>query len=115
MTPAGFDLAAEVVSPGNTRREVAGKVSAWLGAGTRLVWVVNPRDETVTIHEAGRAPRRLGASDTLDGAPLLPGFRLPVATSSHGDGGRMRRAVSRRSGFDLRCPSSPPSSCSSCC
>ncbi len=79
MTPAGFDLAAEVVSPGNTRREVAGKVSAWLGAGTRLVWVVNPRDETVTIHEAGRAPRRLGASDTLDGAPLLPGFRLPVA------------------------------------
>ena len=66
------DLAAEVVvvSPGDTRRE---------GAGTCLVWMVNPGDETVTIHEAGRAPRRLGASDTPGGAPLLPGFRLPVA------------------------------------
>lgn len=73
------DLAAEVLSPGDTPKETAAKVSAWLAAGTHLVWVVNPKDETVTIHESGHAPRRLGASDTLDGAPLLPGFRLPVA------------------------------------
>ena len=73
------DLAAEVLSPNDTRNAVATKVAAWLAAGTHVVWVVNPKDETVTVHESGRAPRRLNASDTLDGAPLFPDFRLRVA------------------------------------
>ena len=73
------DLAVEVVSPGDTRREVAEKVAAWLSAGTRAVWVVSCRDTSITIHEPGRTPRRLTEKNTLDGAPLLPGFRLPVA------------------------------------
>ena len=30
-------------------------------------------------HEPGLAPRRLETSDTLDGAPLLPDLRIPVA------------------------------------
>ena len=33
----------------------------------------------MTVHERDHAPRRLAAADTLDGAPLLPGFYLPVA------------------------------------
>ena len=73
------DLAAEVVSPGDTRNAVAAKVAAWLAAGTLVVWVVNPEDETVTIHEPDRAPRCLGASAALDGAPLFPDFRLRIA------------------------------------
>ncbi len=73
------DLAVEVVSPGDTRREAAEKVAAWLSAGTRAVWVVSYRNTSITIHEPGRTPRRLTEKNTLDGAPLLPGFRLPVA------------------------------------
>ena len=72
------DLAAEVVSPGDTRPQVASKVDAWLAAGARVVWVADPRDSSVTVHELDHAPRRLAAADTLDGAPLLPGFHLPV-------------------------------------
>ena len=68
----------EVTSPGDTRREVADKVASWLAAGTRLVWVVDVRRATVTIHEPDGTPRRLAGSDALDGEPLLPGFRLPV-------------------------------------
>lgn len=83
--PAAFwdgapDLAVEVVSPSDTRREVAEKVAAWLAAGSRAVWVVSARDASLTIHEPGRAPRRLTGKDTLDGEPLLPGFHLPVAS-----------------------------------
>ena len=73
------DLAVEVTSPGDTRPEVAEKVTSWLAAGTRVVWVVDPGCASVTIHEPGAAPRRLAATDVLDGAPLFPGFRLPVA------------------------------------
>ena len=73
------DLAVEVVSPGDTRPQVASKVDTWLAAGARVVWVADPQDESVTVHQRDRAPRHLTAGDTLDGAPLLPGFRLCVA------------------------------------
>ncbi len=73
------DLAVEVTSPGGTRREAADKVASWLAAGTRLVWVLEPRRATVTIHGPDGGPRRLAGSDVLDGEPLFPGFRLPLA------------------------------------
>ena len=72
------DLAVEVTSPGDTRREVEEKVASWLAAGTCLVWVVDPKRVVVEIHEPDGAPRRLERSDMLDGEPLFPGFRLPV-------------------------------------
>jgi len=53
-------------------------VASWLAAGTRLVWVVDPKRVMVEIREPDGAPRRLEGSDVLDGEPLFPGFRLPV-------------------------------------
>jgi hypothetical protein len=32
----------------------------------------------VTVHRPGCPPRRLARGDTLDGGPVLDGFRLPV-------------------------------------
>ena len=83
--PAAFwegapDLAVEVVSPGDTRPEVAAKVASWLAAGTRVVWVVDPGRRSVAVHEPGATPWHFAAdADIVDGAPLFPGFRLPVA------------------------------------
>ena len=48
--PGAPDLAVEVVSPGDTYAEVEGKVAAWLGAGTRMVIVVDPSSSVVRIH-----------------------------------------------------------------
>lgn len=73
------DLAAEVVSPGDFRREVAEKIRDYLAAGTRLVWVIDPRRRTVTVHRPGADPRVLGPDDLLEGGDLLPGFALPVS------------------------------------
>jgi len=36
------DLAVEVVSPEDTKREVAEKVNMWLAHGTQTVWVADP-------------------------------------------------------------------------
>jgi len=74
------DLAVEVVSPGDSEREVAEKVEEYLAAGTRLVWVVRQRHKMVAVHEPGKPPRVLTTAHTLDGGDLLPGFSLPVAT-----------------------------------
>ena len=82
--PAGYwqgapDLAVEVLSPSDTVFEVDAKVTAWLEAGTRAVWVVNPQRRVVTIHRAGEAPRTLSEGETLTGDDVVAGFQMPVA------------------------------------
>jgi Uma2 family endonuclease len=76
--PGAPDLAVEVISPGDLYTEVAEKVADWLAAGTALVWVVDPRRRTVTIHAGTTQMRTLSIEDTLDGEPVVPGWRLDV-------------------------------------
>src|SRR4051812_28964652 len=57
--PSGYidgvpDLAVEVVSPRDTRREVAEKVDMWLANGTAVVWVVDPKPQTIVIRRVGQ-------------------------------------------------------------
>ncbi len=73
------DLAVEVRSPSNSAPDIQRKVALYLRAGTRLVWVVDPARQQVTVHAAGDAARTLVAQDVLDGGDVLPGFRVPVA------------------------------------
>lgn len=72
------DLAVEVLSPGNAPAAMAAKVRDFLAAGARAVWVVDPSRQEVTVHRSDRPPETLSRKDTLDGAPAVPGFRLPV-------------------------------------
>jgi Uma2 family endonuclease len=72
------DLAVEILSKGNTRREMARKRKEYFLAGTRLVWQVNPRRRTVDVYTAPDAFTTRTESDTLDGGDVLPGFALPV-------------------------------------
>ncbi len=72
------DLAVEVLSPNDRPTEVADKVATWLAYGTRLVWVVDPRRRSVGEHRPGQPERVLTEADVLDGADVVPGWRLPV-------------------------------------
>ena len=82
--PRGFargapDLVAEVISPDDTYEELDLKVQQWLRAGTRLVWVVNPRSTSVAVHgPAGEVTLR-GHGDMLDGGDVLPGFACRIS------------------------------------
>ena len=51
----------------------------WLNAGAALVWVVNPRQRTVTVHRQGGTATLLTISDVLDGEQVVPGFSIRVA------------------------------------
>ncbi len=73
------DLAVEVVSPTNTAVEVIGKVQEYFGAGVRRVWVVYPTVRQVYDYNDPASVRILRDTDALDGDPVLPGLRLPVA------------------------------------
>jgi Uma2 family endonuclease len=76
--PGAPDLAAEVVSPGDSRREVQEKVFEWLEAGARMVLVLEPDDRTVTVYRSRDSVRILGPDDVIDGEDVVPGWRCPV-------------------------------------
>jgi Uma2 family endonuclease len=77
--PGAPDLAVEVMSPGDTKREVADKVAEWLDAGAELVWVVNSKLRTVSVYRPFADSVTLTVRDTLDGGAVVPGFRLAVS------------------------------------
>jgi Uma2 family endonuclease len=72
------DLAVEVLSKSNTRREMAGKLREYFEAGVRLVWYVDPKKQVVTVYTAPDQSTVLRIDDTLDGGDVLPGFALPL-------------------------------------
>jgi Uma2 family endonuclease len=72
------DLVVEVVSPNDTYSEVLEKVAAWLDAGVRIVFVVDPRRRTVAVNRPGQPVRILSGDDVLDGEDIVPGWTLPV-------------------------------------
>ena len=77
--PGVPDLAVEVVSPDDTKREVAEKVNMWLAHGTVSCWVADPEAMTRTIHRTGDEPLRLATQDNITNEPTLPGFVLPIS------------------------------------
>ena len=71
------DLAVEVWSPDDTKREMLDKARRWLAVGAREVWLIDPRQETVQIPRPdGQAT--LSKDDTLTSPDVLPGFSLPL-------------------------------------
>ena len=81
--PTGYfegvpDLAIEVVSPDDRKREIAEKVNMWLAHGTASCWVADPNAKTLTIHRTGDKPIRITATDELRNEPALPGFVMSL-------------------------------------
>lgn len=72
-------VAAEVLSPEDRPGKVMRKIAEYLQAGVRMVWVVDPEDQTVTVHRPDRAMTVLTSTRELTGDDVLPGFRWPIA------------------------------------
>lgn len=80
--PGAPDLAVEVLSPGDTKREVEKKVGQWLSAGSRLVWTVDPAKKSVTVYRASAASSSASTfseTDVLDGEDVVLGFHCHVS------------------------------------
>ena len=76
--PGAPDLAVEVLSPDDRVSEVEEKVSEWLAAGARQVWVVSPKMRTITVYSSETNIRTLTENDTLTGGDVVPQFKILV-------------------------------------
>ncbi|HLX61916.1 MAG TPA: Uma2 family endonuclease [Planctomycetota bacterium] len=72
------DLAVEVISPGNTVKEMERKCGEYFKSGAKLVWMVYPKTRTVTVYSSPARSVTLAEEDVLSGGTILPGFSLEV-------------------------------------
>lgn len=77
--PFAPDLAVEVLSRGNTVREINEKIAMYFAAGARAVWVFNPKKKTAAVYDSPSDVCVLSEQDTLEGGEVLPGFRLELS------------------------------------
>jgi Uma2 family endonuclease len=75
----GCDLAIEIISPSNTRREMERKLADYFAAGVAVVWLVYPQQREVVVYSAPTQSTKLRGEDIIDGGALLPGFSIAVA------------------------------------
>lgn len=83
-TPDGFPigaptLAVEVISPNDLWHEVEEKLDVYFEAGTKVVWLVDPKRQTVTVRRPGGPAANYIVGEIIPGGEILPGFELPVA------------------------------------
>jgi Uma2 family endonuclease len=72
------DLVVEVLSEGNTPREMDQKLHDYFAAGVRLAWYVLPNLQEVHVYTAPDRREVVTREHTLHGGEVLPGFTLPV-------------------------------------
>jgi len=81
--PKGFlrvapDLAVEVLGPEEKVSDYDEKVAEYLSWGVRLIWLVDPNTETVTVVRANGDREVLKGNDVLTGEDVVPGFKIKV-------------------------------------
>ena len=78
--PVAPDLAVEVVSPTDKAFDVTDKVREYFAGGVKQVWQIYSNVEHVLVFTSPTAVRILTRADELTAEPVIPGFRLPVAS-----------------------------------
>lgn len=76
--PFAPNLAVEVISRTDDWSEIAFKANQYTQAGTQLVWAVDPYTHSVFVFRPNQPMTLLNQTDELDGADVLPNFKLLV-------------------------------------
>jgi Uma2 family endonuclease len=71
-------LVVEILSPNDVLVEINRKLDLYLGAGVRLIWVIDPHDRTVVIYRPECEPEMVNIRQHLAGGDELPGFHIAI-------------------------------------
>lgn len=73
-------LAVEILSPSDQAQDVDEKIEEYLRCGVKIVWIVDPRFQTITVYRPDAEPVLFNRTQTIAAEPHLPGFSVPVAS-----------------------------------
>jgi Uma2 family endonuclease len=73
------DIHIEIVSPEQSVKKCREKLTFSTANGCPLGWLIDPIRKTVHVFRPGQRAKQVPADGILDGDPVLPGYRLPVA------------------------------------
>ncbi|MDJ1178302.1 Uma2 family endonuclease [Roseofilum sp. BLCC_M91] len=74
--PLSPDFVIELRSPSDSLKLLQAKMQEYMDNGTRLGWLINPKNRQVEIYRQGQAKQVLDNPLTLSGGDILPGFVL---------------------------------------
>lgn len=72
------DLAIEIESPNDRKRDLQQRVRDYLDGGAKRVWTLHPRARSAMIYHPDGFARMLREDDALADEGLLPGLRIPL-------------------------------------
>ena len=73
------DLVVEILSPSDSIEALHQKIVEYFESGARLIWVLNPEEETVLVYHSPQPDRLLRTGDSIDGEDVVPGFSMPLS------------------------------------
>ena len=73
------DWSIEILSPGQTVKQLTARLKRLVAKGVRLGWLIQPRKSRVFVVLPGGIVRTFEVGEILDAEPVLPGFRITVA------------------------------------
>ena len=74
FVPLCPDFVVELRSPSDRLADLQAKMNEYVANGSRLGWLVDPLERTVTVYRPDAAPESLAQPDQVNGAPELPGL-----------------------------------------
>lgn len=78
LVPVPPDLAVEVKSPSDRKRDLRLKAERYLACGTRLVWLIFPDEHAAEVYTPEGDVETVHLDGALSGGDVLPGFSLKL-------------------------------------
>ena len=72
------DLVVEVVSPNDSSSDIEGKAHQWLSAGTQIVLVADPKNETLRAYRSKSEIQVLHSGETFESGDVCKNWQLSV-------------------------------------
>ncbi len=80
--PFAPDFAVEIVSPSDSLKAVREKVNAYVDAGTQMIWVIYPDDQSADVYTPAEGEsanlKFIESGGVLEGGDVLPGLRVSL-------------------------------------
>jgi Uma2 family endonuclease len=78
-SPLCPDFIIELRSPSDRLRPLQEKMKMWIANGVQVAWLIDPKEESVSIYRPGDEPEHLSHPTSVQGTGPITGFELVMA------------------------------------